>query len=206
MTIEKGGPWGEPATVPPGTPSFEGCAALGEHLRKQRIGGVAVDPPVVHLQDESFARLLGRSMGPEGTHLRVPVDLLEVSYTRNGVEEHRVCIDTCMIGDHVLRGELTIVSNTGLWHGRRLAPRAHPNDGRADVVTVDPSMSVRQRLLAWHRARWGTHLPHPHIRVDQRAVIDVPGHPRRLTIDGVRVGVVSALRIRVHADALILYV
>jgi diacylglycerol kinase family enzyme len=132
--------------------------------------------------------------------------VLEVYAVVDGREYHGVCVDSLVLGDHLLWGALVIVTNTGFWRGRRLAPRAHPNDGRADVVTVDTRMTPRQRLSAWHRMRWGTHLPHPHASVEQHRAIELDGPPRKLTIDGVRVGVATAVRIRVQPDALMLYV
>ena len=53
-----------------------------------------------------------------------------------------------------------------------VAPRAHPNDGRFDVVEVSAAMPARARLQAWRRLATGTHVPHPDITT-RRGVDDV---------------------------------
>ena len=45
-----------------------------------------------------------------------------------------------------------------------VAPRAHPNDGRVDVVEVAAAMGLRARWQARRRLPTGTHVPHPAIR------------------------------------------
>lgn len=208
MTIDKGAPWGDVALPPPGTTVFSTCAALAAHLGA--LPGVAMETavhaPEFVLQDASFRMLLGTT-GTTGTHtVRVPIDLFDVTFVRDDREERIVAIDTVMLGRRLLRDELAIVSNTGIWRSRRIAPRAHPNDGRADVVTVAHHMGVRQRLLAWRRARWGTHLPHPAIAIGQRGEYTWSGAPRPLTVDGVRRGSVTSLQVRVVPDAIVVYV
>ena len=48
----------------------------------------------------------------------------------------------------------------GTWN---VAPRAHPNDGKLDVISVGRGMTFRQRLQARTRLELGTHVPHPAI-------------------------------------------
>lgn len=79
-----------------------------------------------------------------------------------------------------------MVSNSGILRGRNLLPRAHPNDGRVDVLEVR-SMTLRQRFLSWHRALRGDHLPHPGLAVSQTRSIELAVGPGRvLTLDGRR--------------------
>ena len=209
MTIEKGTPWGEPMAPPADTPTYTDCAALGAHLSANPAvyrPGTVRQPHEFVLHDNSFRALLGTERADEANAIRVPIDVLEVSFEHERGERHAVAIDHVMVGNRLLWGELTVVCNTGFWRSRRIAPRAHPNDGRADVVTVSDHMGMRQRLMAWRRTRWGTHLPHPAITIQQHAQYQWTGGPRLLTIDGVRRGSVTSVDVRVIADALVVYV
>ena len=70
-----------------------------------------------------------------------------------------------------------------------IAPRGHPNDGRAEVFDVDASMSVRERLAARRRLPTGTHVPHPKIRTRSiRSDVWQFERPLEVTVDGRRVG------------------
>ena len=65
------------------------------------------------------------------------------------------------------RGRIVAVFNCehlGRWD---VAPRGHPNDGLAEVLDVDATMTLRQRLQAWRRLPSGTHVPHPAISVSR---------------------------------------
>ena len=208
MTIDKGVPWGEVAVPPRGTTVFATCAELAAHLGPHLI---TASETLEHsrefvLRDASFRVLLGTTDVSGASMVRVPIDLLDVSFSRDGREERTVAVDSVVLGDRLLRDELTLVSNTGVWRRRRIAPRAHPNDGRADVVTVAVTMGIRQRLSAWRRTRWGTHLPHPAISIEQCRQFEWSGAPRPLTVDGVRKGSVTSLQVRVIPDALVVFV
>ncbi len=100
-----------------------------------------------------------------------------------------------------LRGPLFGVFNAewlGAWD---VAPRAHPGDGKLEVVEV--TMSAGDRLKARRRLPLGTHVPHPGIRIRSADAVqrDVPeGH--RVWLDGERLGPARALSIRIEPDAL----
>ena len=105
------------------------------------------------------------------------------------------------------RGQVLAVCNVdyvGTWN---VAPRAHPNDGRADVVEVAPTMGTRARWQAWRRLPLGTHVPHPAIAT--RSVRDVSfefDRPLRVWLDGVETGTARRLRVTVRPDSFELYV
>jgi len=93
------------------------------------------------------------------------------------------------------------VAHLGSWD---VAPRAHPNDGRLDVVAVAATMSMRARRQARRRLRTGSHLPHPEITVtrtttascrpERGAVVIIDGGPaRRATLVTVTVAPDAAL-------------
>jgi len=102
------------------------------------------------------------------------------------------------------RGPLVAGMN-GEWLGSwRVAPRAHPNDGRLDVLDVsDGDLPLRQRWLARRRLVTGDHLPHPQIRDRRMQAVQFEfERPLDLHLDGVNVGRCSRLSIRLAPDAL----
>lgn len=125
------------------------------------------------------------------------------------------------------------VARNSWWHGPavaamnadrlgewRLAPAAHPNDGRLHVLTTglgprdggdattaaarrrgDASLGIPQRLLARRRLRPGTHLPHPAITM--RRVVEASFVFERelgLWLDSERIGRCRTLRVTVVPD------
>ena len=100
------------------------------------------------------------------------------------------------------RGRIVAVMNVGHRGTWNVAPRAHPNDGRMEVIEVAAAMTLRQRLQARARLEAGTHVPHPHIAT--RSVPEASwrfDRPMRVWVDGSPVGPVRDLRVAVDADA-----
>ncbi len=88
-----------------------------------------------------------------------------------------------------------------------VAPRSHPNDGKLDVVRVDPAMGRRERWQARQRARTGTHLPHRHLSARSVADADFDFDDSMVVwIDGVRCGTARHLSVSVEPDAFVAYV
>lgn len=203
MTIRKGEPWGEPATVP-----AEGLQTAPDDRgasRQIELRAQAAQPLVpIGLERGDMARTMGGgSPGRlDGTHMRAVVDLLHV--TADGREHWALA--------HVVarrrwwRGEVVLVMNAEFLGPYDVVPRSHPNDGRVDVVRVHPTMSLRARLQARRRARTGTHLPHPHLTLQSTATWHATfDRPLRLFIDGQPVGDARDLRVDVVADALVVH-
>jgi hypothetical protein len=85
-------------------------------------------------------------------------------------------------------------------HGLDVSPRGHPGDGRLEVQAY----ALRRRERAAMRARLGRgeHLPHPRIHLAAGRDISVrSGRPMALELDGVPVGAVERLSVRVVAAA-----
>jgi hypothetical protein len=76
-------------------------------------------------------------------------------------------LSSVRIGSWFTRGRFITVSNCGFVGRYNIAPRAHPNDGEMDVVTVYSDMDWRQRIQARSRARLGQHIPHPQISMER---------------------------------------
>lgn len=129
----------------------------------------------------------------------------------------RVDIDVLHVvadGDELL-AVAHVVARRGWWRGPLVgafnaqflgewdvAPRGHPNDGRADIVEVSPTLSPRARWAARRRLPSGTHVPHPDIATSQRATAEWDlTSPLDLYVDGRRHGRVRTLRVTVEPDA-----
>ena len=187
--IRKGQEWGVPAPRPAGLV----VAATDAELARL----VAADPAGVYgLGGGDLHRSLGSPPQRDEMQL-VPMDALRVR-----------------IGDEELLAVAHVVARNGWWRGGVLgvlnsayigdwnvAPRAHPNDGRFDIVEVSPAMSARQRFQARRRLAAGTHVPHPAIavRTATSASWTFDG-ARDVYVDGVVRGRSSQLDITIEPD------
>ncbi|MAT03984.1 MAG: hypothetical protein CL424_02950 [Acidimicrobiaceae bacterium] len=95
------------------------------------------------------------------------------------------------------------VDHLGDWN---VAPRAHPNDGRLDIVECSPTMPLRARWAARRRLVAGTHVPHPDIEVGRvRERSWTFARPHRVWIDGVDVGRTEMLTVRCLDDRFVVH-
>lgn len=202
MTIRPGDQWGEIVPAPSDIPRFSSTRALGEALEAR---GMRNDPFRCSLHAPQVYQLLGIDSPSPTRSLRVSFDVFQVNATTEDGSRMYIAVDSVVVGNSLLRGEWLMMTNTGFWRKRRIATRAHPNDGLVDVVAVDRCMSIQQRVLARHRMRWGTHLPHPQLSVKQIATASWSGPPQVVHIDGVRLRSITAIQVTVVPDALVLY-
>jgi len=170
------------------------------------------------MSDSELAQLVadGRAVGVEGGDLfravgspgrrsvmqRVSVDALDV------VVDGRPAVAVAhVIARHSWwSGQIVAICNVGHVGAWNVAPRAHPNDGRVDIVEVDAAMSRRARWQARSRLRTGTHLPHPDLRVrSARSAVWEFVRPLKVWIDGVPSGDARHLEVLVRPDAFELY-
>ena len=197
MTIRKGEEWGSQVARPS---DLRICRSDAE-LAAAVVAGLSASLGV-------WGGDLHRTVGSPASHTRdsmqrLPVDLLQV--TADGAAH--VAVAHVVARRSWWRGRIVAVMNTdhlGTWN---LAPRAHPNDGRFDIVDVAPAMSLRDRLQARSRLPNGNHVPHPAITT--RAVEAARwtfDQPMRLWIDGVRRGTVRHLEVRIEPDACAIHV
>lgn len=96
----------------------------------------------------------------------------------------------------------TVAVMNAAWLGSwNVAPRAHPGDGRLDVI--DSRLSFGDRLKARRRLPLGTHVPHPAISVQRVESIDLTfAKPTPILLDGRRVGTATMLRVDLEPEAL----
>jgi YegS C-terminal NAD kinase beta sandwich-like domain len=196
VTIRKGEEWGVAVERPADLHVCVDDADLAEH-----VAAGAIDPLAVAAGD--LARTVG-SPGPRAALQRVPVDLLRV------VADGRTLVAVA----HVVArtrwwwpGPIVGAFNSEYLGEWDVAPRAHPNDGIADVVEVDAAMPLRARLQARRRLPSGTHVPHPCVTSTRRAEVEWRfERPLQLHVDGRRRGDVRELRVTVQPDAFYLHV
>lgn len=140
MTIEKGASWGEVVAACDG-----GILATGDLARELGVD----DRKATH----------------DGPWLRLPLDMITVEAVDSRGRHHERVVTTWVTAGSQIRGDFLIASSTSFVGGRRIFSRAHPNDGRLDWLTIEPGMTLRQRLAFRRRTRTETHVPHPFVRV-----------------------------------------
>lgn len=199
MTIGKGTAWGSAVPRPPDLLVVRSDADLARALTADQ----AATP--VAVQGGDLWRTLGaRELGDRVELQRMPIDLVDITLddgTPFAAVAHVVAHGAPTRGG-VWRGPVTAVMNAEWIGDLDVAPRGHPNDGRVEVVRLDPSVGLRQRLAIRRRMRTGSHLPHPGISVRpvREHSLDF-GRPLTVRIDGRAVGRSSTLSVRVRADA-----
>jgi hypothetical protein len=201
MTIRKGEPWGEPAVCPPDVAVMANDRQLRGHLVAARTRELPAS--AIGVAGGDLARTCGGGLGRRPCAARVTVDAMRL--TLDGVPTWGVA--------HVIahrgwwRGDVTMIMNAEYFGVYDVVPRSHPNDGKLEVLQVDPAMPVRQRWQARKRARTGTHLPHRHLSVRSITDFDLNfRQPMIVWVDGVRYGAVRDLSVSVEPDALTIYV
>jgi len=208
MTIEKGKEWGHRAPRPENFAYAKDDADLISQWRH------ASSIPFVVLAGDLHTSL-GRPTWRDAARTEetadvqfLPVDILKVEVSTgdqlsgDGITE-MYALSSVQIGSWFSRGRFVVVSNCGFVGESNIAPRAHPNDGDFDVVTVSATIDWRQRLQAHSRARFGTHVPHPQIameRGDSHSWTKESSR-ERLFVDGAEVKRWNAVHVSVIADA-----
>lgn len=201
MTIRRGESWGDVVPRDSSVPVARTDRELCDHFD--------TGASVVHLDGGDFARAFGvstharsLSVGPTPFVTTFVIDAYDVTWT---TADGAVCVASChSVCTHGSwwRGESWWFSAGGYVNGREVLPRSHPNDGIAEVLHVDTRMSVRQRFDARRRLRWGSHLPHPDLRVSRgKSLTWESTEALPLVIDGTKVGRATRVRIDVVPDA-----
>ena len=179
--IERGENWGTPTTRSLEDVQVTGDIALSNSTPDRRL--IVLGGDIAHSLGNPPCPLVGEEC------LEVRIDALHVVVTRrDGSTESRMAASSVVLGSW-LRGRLIYVTNGGFVGMRNISPRAHPNDGVLSVMSVDPSMSVQQRLQARKKSRVGNHVPHPLISNSRARIIefDQLSGAESLRIDGCRV-------------------
>ncbi|CAN5625283.1 hypothetical protein BH24ACT5_BH24ACT5_03920 [soil metagenome] len=201
MTIKRGAPWGRPAPA---------TDVTNPHVVVTTDAGVAAavtsgDAPAVVVRGGDLWRAVGSPEGPVSREL--PIDVLRI--TADGVDvtavAHIVAWRTGRLGPW--RGPVVGAFNVDHVGPFDVAPEAHPNDGRFDVVEVASGMSWRARWQARRRLPSGTHVPHPDISTRRVRHAEFSfEQPMAVRIDGVAVGPLTSCSVTIDPDAAVVLV
>ncbi len=181
MTIEKGAQWGTRVVAP---------SIIETSASDQAVALVSGSSPQCITGGELWKCLGEPELVTPGQWChKVEIDALVcVVTTPKSVMECRAA-SHIQIGTWLGVGRFIVLSNSGFLGCRRIAPRAHPNDGVVDVIEFCAGMSWRQRLLSRKRSLHGIHIPHPAILTSRVADgrFNRLRRRERLVIDGRRI-------------------
>lgn len=207
MTIRRGEPWGEQRPVPTDVRLVDDDLALHHWVVRHRSAGQPITDIGVRRGD--LARTCGGGADGRfgGPVLYAPIDVLRVVADPGTAAERVTWVTSHLVARRSWwRGEVAFVMNSEFYGPADVAPRAHPNDAKADLLRVAGGMSARDRLTAVRRARTGTHLPHPMLSTGRAAHLDEHfARPLVLWADGERWGTASHITVDVEPDALSVY-
>ena len=192
--ITRGEQWGIPTTRTHADIVVRGDRDLASRSKELRL----------IVQTGDIAHSLGDPVSPPvgAECLEVPIDALRVNISmRDGSNVSTLASSHVMIG-HWLHGRLICVSNSGFIGKKNISPRAHPNDGFFDVMSLQPSMGLQQRVLARHKSTLGTHVPHPLVESGRAKGIEYSSASRfeSLRVDGRRIPAWTAVQIEIVPD------
>ncbi|MDH4168105.1 MAG: hypothetical protein OEW42_00815 [Acidimicrobiia bacterium] len=199
MTLEKGQPWGEPGRLAPDGFVCDSDAAVSDHVRSARLENR--HPAPVGLVGGDLCRTLGgrgdrrRLVGDDAVQLTVDIGRARIDDQDHWFAAH------CIARRWAWRGTTIGVMNAAFLGSWNVAPRAHPGDGRLDVLEAD--LGWGDRWKARQRLPGGTHVPHPGIA--QRRVTAGEWsfeRPIDVYIDGRRHRRVRRLAVEIEPEAL----
>ena len=207
MTIEKGQPWGSPArdlSLPEAATATTDAEARAIVETARRANEPV--PPLVLLGGD-LCRTVGgtgdldHARGPDAVALPCDLGSVLLDGRQHWFVAHLVARRSWW------RGRVYAAMNAQFLGRYDVAPRGHPNDGAVEVLDVDPALGVADRVKAWRRLPTGTHVPHPDITVRRlRAQQETFDPPLTVWLDGVRVGDVRNVSLRVEPDAVVVVV
>lgn len=202
MTISKGGDWG--TTVP--RPSDLRIASDDHDLARLLTDGSS--QPTAVASGDVFRTVGSRPLTDRAEVLELPIDLLRVSLDDGApvdVVAHVLARRPWRLGGW-WRGEVLAVMNAEFVGEFDVAPRGHPNDGRAESFLVDAEMGLRQRWEVRRRLPSARHLPHPSIATRSiRSATWEFVRPLAIVADGHDLGTARRLTVEVVADAAVVY-
>ena len=192
--ITRGEQWGVPTTR-----THEDIVVTGD----RELASSSSDRRLI-VRTGDIARSLGDPAVPQvdANCIEVPIDALRVIISlHNGTSISMIASSHVVIGNWI-QGRLICVSNSGFIGNRNVSPRAHPNDGFFDVMTLRPSMGIQQRIRARHKSILGTHTPHPFVETSRAKTIEYSSASRSesLRVDGRRIRSWSGVQVEIVPD------
>lgn len=211
MTIRRGEAWGTTGPAPQDMVIVDSDAAVRDVVEAARREGTAVPP--LGLVGGDLMRVVGGTGRPERFAAEVailPVDVVRIEVDDPAAPDGRRVgwfVAHAVARRRWWRGEIVAAMNAQHLGNWDVAPRGHPNDGRVDLVRIEPTLRLRGRLQARSRLPQGTHVPHPAISI--RPVSDETvtlRQPLDLELDGRPWGSATSFRLVVEPDALVVCV
>jgi YegS C-terminal NAD kinase beta sandwich-like domain len=201
VTIERGKDWGEPAAVPADIEWAASDRAATEIITRARRANLPI--PAIALTAGDLSRTLGgrgqRLRDGEGTRVHIDLGAVLIDGRLHWFLAHLVARHSWY------RGRIVVAANGAFLGSWNIAPRAHPGDGRIDLLDGNPGLG--DRLKARRRLPLGTHLPHPAITVRRVSAAQIEfARPTPIRLDGVRTGTARSLSIRVEPDAVEIWI
>ena len=198
MNIEKGRSWGSLSPLPPEGVIIKTNKELLEKVNDCKRQGI--DLPTFGLLGGDLWRTLGgrraeeRLYGGEATTLDIDLGCALLDGKIFWFCAHM------FIGSK-LKGEKIFISNVAHYGKMNPAPKAHPGDGKFDMLEV--KLSPLQTFKAVKRVSAGTHIPHPGIKYKQVSSEQFSFEKKlSIEIDGKNIGKFSTVSIRIENEAL----
>ena len=198
MNIEKGRSWGSLSPLPPEGVIIKTNKELLEKVNDCKRQGI--DLPTFGLLGGDLWRPLGgrraeeRLYGGEATTLDIDLGCALLDGKIFWFCAHM------FIGSK-LKGEKIFISNVAHYGKTNPAPKAHPGDGKFDMLEV--KLSPFQTFKAVKRVSAGTHIPHPGIKYKQVSSEQFSFEKKlSIEIDGKNIGKFSTVSIRIENEAL----
>ena len=198
MNIEKGRSWGSLSPLPPDGVIIKTNKELLEKVNNCKRQGI--DLPTFGLLGGDLWRTLGgrraeeRLYGGEATTLDIDLGCALLDGKIFWFCAHM------FIGSK-LKGEKIFISNVAHYGKTNPAPKAHPGDGKFDMLEV--KLSPFQTFKAVKRVSAGTHIPHPGIKYKQVSSEQFSFEKKlSIEIDGKNIGKFSTVSIRIENEAL----
>ena len=204
MSVEKGADWGERATPPDDLMIFDDSRAAIEVISGARRANRPIPP--IGLRGGDLVRTLG---GPTSPDLRRSTEALHVTIDLGAVlagGRLHWFLDHLVVRRSWLRGRVVVVANAAFIDDWNIAPRAHPGDGRFDILETT-TMGLADRWNARRRLPLGTHVPHPAIRTRRVGAAQYEfDQPMPVWLDGARTDPVTSLSVRLEPDAVDIWI
>ena len=198
MNIEKGRSWGSLSPLPPEGVIIKTNKELLEKVNDCKRQGI--DLPTFGLLGGDLWRTLGGRRAEERLYSG-EATTLDIDLGCALLDGKIFWFCAHMFIGSKLKGEKIFISNVAHYGKMNPAPKAHPGDGKFDMLEV--KLSPFETFKAVKRVSAGTHIPHPGIKYKQVSSEQFSfGKKLSIEIDGKNIGKFSTVSIRIENEAL----
>ena len=198
MNIEKGRSWGSLSPLPPEGVIIKTNKELLEKVNDCKRQGI--DLPTFGLLGGDLWRTLGGRRAEERLYSG-EATTLDIDLGCALLDGKIFWFCAHMFIGSKLKGEKIFISNVAHYGKTNPAPKAHPGDGKFDMLEV--KLSPFQTFKAVKRVSAGTHIPHPGIKYKQVSSEQFSFEKKlSIEIDGKNIGKFSTVSIRIENEAL----